>query len=98
MQLAIQDMQVRNFVKKEKISQHLLVIISLISQHFSIKGSVVVTLENDPEDGEEYLIVEFPVSGSVDRVYSENEGFLEDALTQLNTSIMSKIRVLPRVI
>jgi hypothetical protein len=55
--------EVRDFCQRHQLLDHLARAIELARQCFSIVGDPVVQLEQDPEDGEWYLVLEIRVEG-----------------------------------
>ena len=55
--------EVRDFCRRHDLLVHLGRAIELARQYFSIAGDPVVKLEQDPEDGEWYLVLEIRVEG-----------------------------------
>jgi hypothetical protein len=58
--------EVHAFCQRHHLLDHLGRAIELARQHFSIVGDPVVKLEQDPEDGEWYLVLEIRVEGDED--------------------------------
>jgi hypothetical protein len=58
--------EVRDFCRRHDLADHLGRAIELARQCFSIVGNPVVQLEEDPEDGEWYLVLEVRVRGEED--------------------------------
>jgi hypothetical protein len=57
--------EVRDFCERHALFGHLAKAMELARQYFTIVGEPVVVYEQDPDNGEEFLVLEIRVPGSV---------------------------------
>jgi hypothetical protein len=71
---------VREFCERHALFGHLAKAMELARQHFTIVGEPVVAYEQDPENGEEYLMIEIQARGSVSEVVETHGRSIRDWL------------------
>ncbi len=57
--------EVREFCERHALFDHLAKALELAREYFTIVGKPVVVFEQDPDNGEEYLVLEIQIQGSV---------------------------------
>jgi hypothetical protein len=57
--------EVREFCERHALFGHLAKPLELAREHFTIVGEPVVVFEQDPDNGEEYLVIEIQILGTV---------------------------------
>ncbi len=72
--------EVREFCERHELFGHLAKALDLARQHFTIVGEPVIAYEQDPDNGEEYLMLEIQARGSVSEVVETHSRYTRDWL------------------
>jgi hypothetical protein len=67
--------EVREFCERHALFGHLAKALELAREYFTIVGKPVVVFEQDPDNGEEYLVLEIQIQGSVSECVAADRRF-----------------------
>jgi hypothetical protein len=86
---------VHAFCQRHHLLDHLGRAIELARQHFSIVGDPVVKLEQDPEDGEWYLVQEIRVRGDEDESIQAHKDYNR---ARANSTELSEVHMIGLIV
>jgi hypothetical protein len=90
--------QVRAFCQRHELMDHLVTAVNLARQCFSIIGSPIVHLEQDPEDAEWYLVLDIQVRGEEEDCSNAHRRYLRAWANSVPWPAVHLIRLLYEIV
>ncbi|MGP0064769.1 MAG: hypothetical protein ACLQGP_14370 [Isosphaeraceae bacterium] len=88
--------EVRAFCERHALFGHLAKALELARQYFTIIGEPVIQWDQDPENDDEYLIIEIQALGSVSEVVEAHGRYIRAWLKFATLPEIRLIRLIPR--
>ena len=85
--------EVRDFCAQQGILKYVPTAIDLAKQHFSSIQDIYLRLEDDPEAGEEWLMIDVTVHGEVDEVVKSHNDYIADWVSLVPWPERDKVRL-----
>jgi hypothetical protein len=90
--------EVREFCERHALIDHLVKAMELARECFTIVGEPGVQLEQDPEDGDEYLVLDIQVRSSVSECVESNVRFARAWTEFAELPEIRLIRLVPNIV